>query len=58
MPVYKIESDNLKIIYAGYSSIKKSYYSRLILNQDYHKTRMDGIGFQEYRLCSALWMLI
>jgi hypothetical protein len=36
MPVYKYESDNLKIIYAGYSSIKRNYYTRLFLNEKYH----------------------
>jgi hypothetical protein len=38
MPVYQFESDKLKIIYAGYSPIKKSYYARLLLNKDYNQT--------------------
>jgi hypothetical protein len=38
MPVYQFESDTMKILYAGYSPIKKSYYARLLLNKDYHQT--------------------
>ena len=38
MPVYQFESDTMKILYAGYSPIKKSYYARLLLNNNYHPT--------------------
>lgn len=31
LPVYEYESGNMKIIYAGYSTIKKNYHVRLIL---------------------------
>ncbi len=32
LPVYKYESGTLKILYAGYSPIKKNYYVRMLLN--------------------------
>jgi hypothetical protein len=35
LPVYKVESVSMKIIYAGYSSIKKNYYARLLLDGNY-----------------------
>jgi hypothetical protein len=38
MPVYQYESDTMKIIYAGYSSIKKAYYARLLLNNKCQRT--------------------
>ena len=38
LPVYQYESDTRKIIYAGYSSIKKNYYVRLLLDRDHHST--------------------
>jgi hypothetical protein len=31
LPIYQFESDTTKIAYAGYSSIKKNYYVRLLL---------------------------
>ena len=31
LPLYRFESETIKFVYAGYSSIKKSYYDRLIL---------------------------
>lgn len=30
LPLYRFESETIKFVYAGYSSIKKSYYDRLI----------------------------
>jgi hypothetical protein len=51
MPVYQIESGKLKIIYAGYSPIKKNYYSRLILNGTDNKT---FLGRYWYRRISGL----
>jgi hypothetical protein len=33
LPLYRFESENIKFVYAGYSSIKKSYYDRLILGK-------------------------
>ncbi len=38
MPVYRYESDTLKIAYAGYSSIKMNYYARFILGKNTHYT--------------------
>ncbi len=35
LPVYKFESDTTRIIYAGYSAIKKSYFARLMLEPGY-----------------------
>lgn len=32
LPVYQYESDTMRIAYAGYSSIKKNYYVRLVLD--------------------------
>jgi hypothetical protein len=34
LPVYRYESDKMKIAYAGYSSIKKNYYVRLMLGEN------------------------
>jgi hypothetical protein len=36
LPVYQFESDTTKIAYAGYSSIKKNYYARMLLNKYNH----------------------
>jgi len=36
LPTYKYESDTMKIIYAGYSSIKKNYYARLFNTNNQH----------------------
>jgi hypothetical protein len=38
MPVYRYESDTLKIAYAGYSSIKRNYYVRFILGKSSQHT--------------------
>lgn len=38
LPVYQYESDKMRIAYAGYSSIKKNYYVRLMLDRDYQHT--------------------
>jgi hypothetical protein len=38
LPVYQYESDTMKIAYAGYSSIKKNYYVRLLLDRSGHHT--------------------
>jgi len=38
LPVYQYESDSRKIVYAGYSSIKKNYHVRLLLDGNNHHT--------------------
>ena len=38
LPVYQYESETAKIIYAGYSLIKKNYYVNLLLTGDNHHT--------------------
>jgi hypothetical protein len=38
LPVYQYESDTLKIMYAGYSSVKRNYYVRFLLQGDYQRT--------------------
>jgi hypothetical protein len=38
LPVYQYESDTMKIVYAGYSSIKKNYFIRFILDTNNHHT--------------------
>jgi hypothetical protein len=38
IPVYKLESDSNKILYAGYSSKKKHYYARLLLDKNIKST--------------------
>lgn len=38
LPIYQYESNTTKIAYAGYSSIKKNYYVRLMLDRDNHHT--------------------
>jgi hypothetical protein len=45
MPVYQFESDTMKIIYAGYSPIKKGYYTRFLLNNNYHQTFLGRYWF-------------
>jgi hypothetical protein len=34
LPVYQYESDKMKIIYAGYSSIKRNYFVRMLLDRN------------------------
>lgn len=38
LPVYQYESDTMRIAYAGYSSIKKNYYVRLVLEWNNNHT--------------------
>jgi hypothetical protein len=38
LPIYQYESDKMRIGYAGYSSIKKNYYVRLMLDRNDHHT--------------------
>jgi hypothetical protein len=38
LPVYQYESDSAKIVYAGYSSIKKNYHVHLLLDGNNHHT--------------------
>lgn len=38
LPIYLYESDKMKIVYAGYSFIKKNYFVRLFLEDNYHQT--------------------
>jgi len=45
MPVHLCESDKMKIIYAGYSPIKKSYYARLLLNSNFQFTYLGRYWF-------------
>ncbi len=47
LPIYQSESDSLKIVYAGYSSIKRNYFFRLILNQNQHNTFLGRKWFWE-----------
>ena len=45
LPVYRCESETMKVAYAGYSSIKKNYFIRRLLNSDKHPT---FIGMKSY----------
>jgi hypothetical protein len=38
LPVYLCETDSMKVVYAGYSSVKKKYFVRLMLGRDYNET--------------------
>jgi hypothetical protein len=38
LPLYKYESDRMKMVYAGYSSLKKSYYVNLMLGKNHNQT--------------------
>jgi|WetSurMetagenome_2_1015567.scaffolds.fasta_scaffold06913_4 hypothetical protein len=33
LPIYQFESDKMKIVYAGYSSIKRNYFTRILLSK-------------------------
>jgi hypothetical protein len=45
LPIYQYESDKMRIAYAGYSSIKKNYYLRLMLDSNYQHTFMGRRWF-------------
>ena len=47
MPVYLFETDTMKILYAGYSSIKKEYFIRFIMDRDYNHTFIGRKWFWE-----------
>ncbi len=47
LPLYQYESDTMKIVYAGYSSIKKNYYARLLLDRNNHHTFLGRRWFWE-----------
>jgi hypothetical protein len=38
LPVYLYRTETMKIIYAGYSSVKKNYFVRLLLGRDYDQS--------------------
>ena len=42
LPLYRFETETIKFVYAGYSSIKKNYYRRLIPGQK-HPKQVSGI---------------
>jgi hypothetical protein len=48
LPLYRFESETIKFIYAGYSSIKKKYYDRLIFGRS---TRNKFLGLR------CFWMI-
>jgi len=45
LPVYKCETDSMKIAYAGYSSIKKKYFVRFMIDRDYERTYLGRKWF-------------
>ena len=47
MPVYLYETDKMKIVYAGYSSVKKKYFVRLILGRDYGQSFLGWRWFRK-----------
>ncbi len=47
LPIYQYESGTTKIIYAGYSSIKKNYYVNLMLDGNNHHTFLGRRLFWE-----------
>lgn len=47
LPVYQIESDTMKIIFAGYSAGKKKYCIRLLLDRNNHSTFLGRRWFWE-----------
>jgi hypothetical protein len=47
LPVYQFESDSMKIVYAGYSSVKKNYYARLFLKSNNHQKVLRRRWFWE-----------
>ena len=47
LPVYQYESETIRIVYAGYSSIKKNYYVRLILGRSNHPIFLGRRWFWE-----------
>lgn len=48
LPVYRFESESMKIAYAGYSSVKKNYFTRFIL---------ETINSQDYSGRKGFWRL-
>jgi hypothetical protein len=51
MPVYLCKSESMRIIYAGYSSIKRNYYARLLLNENFHPS---FLGMYRYKKIHGL----
>jgi hypothetical protein len=47
LPTYLCESDSMKIIYAGYSTIKKKYFVRFMLDGEYKRTPLGRKWFRE-----------
>lgn len=45
LPVYLHESETMKIIYAGYSTIKRNYYIRLIMGRDKSQNYLERRSF-------------
>jgi hypothetical protein len=45
LPVYQYESEKTKIVYAGYSPIKKSYFVRLLLDKNCNQTYLGQHWF-------------
>lgn len=47
LPVYLYQYDSMKIIYAGYSQIKKSYFTRVLLGNTSHSTFLGRYWFSK-----------
>ena len=47
LPIYQYESETTKVIYAGYSSIKKNYYVNLLMDGNNHHTFLGRRLFWE-----------
>jgi hypothetical protein len=47
LPVYLFESETMKIIYAGYSTIKRNYYIRLIMGRDKSQNYLERRSFRK-----------
>jgi hypothetical protein len=45
LPVYQFETETLKVIYAGYSSLKKKYFIRLLLGKEYQQSYLGRKWF-------------
>ena len=49
LPAYLYESENMRFVYAGYSSIKRNYYTRMVLNNTQKETYIGRLMFWQLK---------
>lgn len=49
LPAYLYESGNMRFVYAGYSAIKRNYYTRMVLDNNQNETYIGRLMFWQLK---------